>query len=62
MIKNLLELETYFGQCEAVKPLDELIARFGTFEVSNAIQNHDLELKTIPCRIYACLTEQARGR
>ena len=60
MIKNLLELESYFGQSEAVKSLNELIARFGSFEVSEAIQRHDLELRPVPCKIYACLTEQAR--
>lgn len=60
LIQNLREIEAYLGRTEAVKTIDELIAQFGARAVHDALLAHDLELKMVPCRIYACLTDKAR--
>lgn len=60
IVENLLELESYFGRSEAIKTIDELIAQFGAPAVYDAVRDHYIELRPLPCRVYACLTEHAR--
>lgn len=60
MIDDLMTIETYFGKEAAVKSLDDLITRFGADEVGRAVINQHIELRAVPCRVYACLTDQAR--
>jgi hypothetical protein len=60
LVNDLITLETYFGREAAVKSLDDLIIAFGAEEVGRAVTNHYIELRPVPCRIYACLTETAR--
>jgi hypothetical protein len=60
LVNDLITLETYFGREAAVKSLDDLIIAFGADEVGRAVAGHYIELRPVPCRIYACLTETAR--
>ena len=62
LVDDLMTLETYFGREAAVKSLDDLIIAFGADEVGNAVTNHYIELRPVPCRVYACLTETARAQ
>ncbi len=62
LVDDLMTLETYFGREAAVKSLDDLITAFGADEVGRAVTNHYIELRPVPCRIYACLTEMARAQ
>ena len=60
LIENLLLLENYFGREASVQNLDTLIATYGLEPVMQEVKNHTLEIKTLPCKIYACLTDIAR--
>jgi hypothetical protein len=62
LIDDLLTIESYFGKEAAVKSLDDLITIFGETEVSHAVSQRYIELRPVPCRIYACLTDTARQR
>ena len=61
MIDDLVTIETYFGREAAIKSLDDLIVRFGADEVGRAVINQYIELRAVPCRVYACLTDTARN-
>ena len=60
MIPDLIQVETYFGRSEAILSLDELVTKFGGVEVGQALQKQFLELRCLPCRTYAVLTDKAR--
>lgn len=60
MIPELVQVETYFGRSAAVLSLDELVLKFGGVEVGQALQERFLELRCLPCRTYAVLTDKAR--
>jgi hypothetical protein len=48
MIGELFALEEYMGRLQAVWPLQQLIDRFGFDQVSQAMANQWLEIRTIP--------------
>ncbi len=60
MIPELVQVESYFGRSAAVLSLEDLIHKFGGVQVGQALQNQFLELRCLPCRTYAVLTEKAR--
>lgn len=60
MIPELVQVETYFGRHEAVLSLEELVQKFGGVQVGQALQHQFLELRCLPCRTYAVLTDKAR--
>ena len=60
MISELLVIEYYLGQLEAVIPLEELVRTFGREPVKQALADDDLEIRFTPCHVYARLTEKAR--
>ena len=60
MIPELVQVESYFGRLEAVLSLEDLIQKFGGVEVGQALQHQFLELRCLPCRTYAVLTDKAR--
>lgn len=61
LIDDLMTIETYFGREAAVKSLDDLIIAFGPDEVGYAVTNNFIELRPVPCRVYACLTDMGRA-
>jgi len=60
MIPELVQVETYFGRNEAVLSLEDLVHKFGGVQVGQALQQQFLELRCLPCRTYAVLTDKAR--